>query len=160
MVGPLADEPEEPNVDMKLEVLVLPVSDVDRANAFYKRLGFRLDIDYVAQGDFRVVQWTPTGSACSIIVGRGITSATPGSTQGLHLVVADIEAAREDLLGRGIDVSPPFHDVGRVFHHADCRGRVWGPQPQRRDYGSFASFTDPDGNGWLLQEVRKLTSAR
>jgi catechol 2,3-dioxygenase-like lactoylglutathione lyase family enzyme len=111
-------------VDMKLEVVVLPVSDVDRAKRFYEALGWRLDIDYVANEDFRVVQLTPPGSECSIIIGKGITSAVPGSVQGLHLVVADIEAARRELVGRGIDVGNVFHDAGGVFHHARAEGRL------------------------------------
>jgi catechol 2,3-dioxygenase-like lactoylglutathione lyase family enzyme len=140
-------------VDMKLEVVVVPVSDVDRATHFYEALGFRMDIDYVGDDDFRVVQLTPPGSECSIIVGSGITSAAPGSAEGLQLVVLDIEAARADLVGRGVDVSEPFHDVGGVFHHA-------GTDPERGDYGSFASFSDPDGNGWLLQEVKTRAPGR
>jgi catechol 2,3-dioxygenase-like lactoylglutathione lyase family enzyme len=138
---------------MKLEVVVVPVSDVDRAKRFYEAMGFRMDIDYVGDGDFRVVQLTPPGSECSIIIGTGITSAAPGSTQGLQLVVLDIEAAHADLVGRGIDVGEVFHDAGGIFHHAGEVGRVSGADPDRGDYGSFASFSDPDGNGWLLQEV-------
>jgi catechol 2,3-dioxygenase-like lactoylglutathione lyase family enzyme len=147
-------------VDMKLEVVVVPVADVDRAKHFYEALGFRMDIDYVGDDDFRVVQLTPPGSECSIIIGSGITSAAPGSTEGLQLVVLDIEAARADLVGRGVDVSEPFHDVGGVFHHAGTAGRATGPDPERGDYGSFASFSDPDGNGWLLQEVKVRAPGR
>jgi catechol 2,3-dioxygenase-like lactoylglutathione lyase family enzyme len=147
-------------VDLKLEVLVLPVSDVDRAKGFYESLGFRMDIDYVASEDYRVVQLTPPGSECAIIVGKGISSAAPGSVQGLHLVVFDIEEARADLVGRGIDVSEVFHDAGGVFHHAGTEGRVTGPDPKRGDYGSFASFEDPDGNGWILQEVKQRAPGR
>jgi len=138
---------------MKLEVLVVPVSDVDRAKAFYESIGFRMDIDYVGDNDFRVVQFTPPGSECSIIVGAGITTAAPGSCDGLQLVVADIEAARAELVERGIEVSEVFHDVGGVFHHAGSEGRASGPDPERSDYGSFVSFSDPDGNGWLIQEI-------
>jgi catechol 2,3-dioxygenase-like lactoylglutathione lyase family enzyme len=145
---------------MKLEVVVVPVSDVDRAKQFYKRMGFREDIDYVSGEHFRVAQFTPPGSECSIIIGEGITSATPGSLQDLQLTVIDIEAARAELTGLGIDVSPVFHDAGGVFHHAGTEGRVDGPEPDRRDYGSFASFSDPDGNGWLLQEVRVRAPGR
>jgi catechol 2,3-dioxygenase-like lactoylglutathione lyase family enzyme len=145
---------------MKLEVVVLPVSDVDRAKRFYETLGFRLDIDYVASAAFRVVQLTPPGSECSIIIGNGITSAAPGSVQGLHLVVVDIEAARAELVGRGVDVGEVFHDAGGVFHHSGAEGRATGPDPGRRDYGSFASFSDPDGNGWLLQEVKTRAPGR
>lgn len=141
-------------MDMKLEVVVVPVSDVDRAKRFYGSLGWRLDADFVTGEDFRVVQLTPPGSECSIIFGTGITSAVPGSVQGLHLVVVDIEAARAELVGRGVDVSELFHDAGGVFHHAGVEGRASGPDPERRSYGSFVSFSDPDGNGWLLQEVK------
>jgi catechol 2,3-dioxygenase-like lactoylglutathione lyase family enzyme len=140
-------------VDMKLEVVVVPVSDVDRAKDFYQTLGWRLDIDYVGDQGFRVVQFTPPGSACSVIIGAGITAAAPGSAEGLQLVVADIEGARAELVSQGIDVSEVFHDVGGVFHHAGNEGRAGGPDPQRHSYGSFASFSDPDGNGWMLQEV-------
>jgi catechol 2,3-dioxygenase-like lactoylglutathione lyase family enzyme len=139
---------------MSLEVVVIPVSDVDRAKSFYQAtLAFRLDAHFVAGDDFRVVQVTPPGSLCSIIFGTGITSAVPGSAQSLLLVVSDIEAARAELAARGVDVSEVFHDVGGVFHHAGTEGRVTGPDPERRSYASFASFDDPDGNGWLLQEI-------
>ena len=141
-------------MDMKLEVVVLPVSDVDRAKGFYQGLGWRLDADFATGDDFRVVQLTPPGSECSIIFDKGITSAEPGSTQDLQLTVLDIEAARAELVGHGVDVSEPFHDVGGVFHHAGTEGRVPGPDPERSDYGSFASFSDPDGNGWLIQEIK------
>lgn len=147
-------------MNMKLEVVVLPVSDVDRAKRFYETLGFRLDIDYVGSEDFRVVQLTPPGSECSIIIGNGITSTRPGSVQGLHLVVVDIEAARSELAGRGIDVGEVFHDVGGVFHHVGTEGQATGPDPKRRDYGSFGSFSDPDGNGWILQEVKTRAPGR
>jgi hypothetical protein len=110
--------------------------------------------------DFRVVQLTPPGSECSIIIGNGITSTRPGSVQGLHLVVVDIEAARSELAGRGIDVGEVFHDVGGVFHHVGTEGQATGPDPKRRDYGSFASFSDPDGNGWILQEVKTRAPGR
>jgi catechol 2,3-dioxygenase-like lactoylglutathione lyase family enzyme len=146
-------------VDMKLEVVVVPVSDVDRAKRFYERLGWRLDADFVVSDDFRVVQLTPPGSECSIIFGDGVTSAAPGSLEGLQLTVVDIEAARDELAGRGVDVEV-FHDEGGVFHHAGAQGRVPGPDPQRRDYGSFASFSDPDGNGWLLQEIKVRARGR
>jgi catechol 2,3-dioxygenase-like lactoylglutathione lyase family enzyme len=147
------ENPRARTVDLKLEVLVIPVSDVDRAKRFYGSLGWRLDAD-VARGDgFRVVQFTPPGSPCSIIFGKGVTSAVPGSAQGLHLIVSDIEAACAELLERGVGVSEVFHDVGGVFHHADREGRLGGPDAARRSYASFASFSDPDGNGWLFQEV-------
>jgi catechol 2,3-dioxygenase-like lactoylglutathione lyase family enzyme len=145
---------------MKLEVLVLSVSDVDQAKHFYETLGWRLDADFVASEDFRVVQLTPTGSEASIIFGKGVTLAAPGSVQGLHLVVYDIETARAELADRGVAVSEVFHDVGGVFHHPGTEGRVPGPDPKRRDYASFASFSDPDGNGWLLQEVKTRAPGR
>jgi catechol 2,3-dioxygenase-like lactoylglutathione lyase family enzyme len=139
---------------MKLEAVVLPVTDVDRAKAFYRRLGFREDIDYVSGADFRVVQLTPPGSRASIVFGIGITAAPPGSVQGLHLVVPDIEAVHTELISRGVDVSGVFHDMGRVFYHHSPAWEIPGADPDRRDYSSFARFTDPDGNGWVLQEVR------
>jgi catechol 2,3-dioxygenase-like lactoylglutathione lyase family enzyme len=147
-------------MDMRLEVVILPVSDVDRAKAFYQALGFRLDIDYVGDAGFRVVQFTPPGSGVSVTIGSGISDAVPGSVEGLHLVVSDIKAARAELVGRGIDVSEVFHDAGGVFHHAGTVGRVPGPDPKRRSYGSFASFRDPDGNGWVLQEITQRLPGR
>jgi catechol 2,3-dioxygenase-like lactoylglutathione lyase family enzyme len=140
-------------VDMKLEVVVVPVSDVDRAKGFYASLGWRLDADFPGEGGFRVVQFTPPGSACSIIFGSEITSAAPGSAEGLQLVVADIEAARSQLVDRGVEVSDVFHDTGGVFHHTGNKARAPGPAPDDKSYGSFASFSDPDGNDWFLQEV-------
>jgi catechol 2,3-dioxygenase-like lactoylglutathione lyase family enzyme len=140
-------------MDMKLEVIVIPVSDVDRAKAFYKTLGWREDADFVASEDFRVIQLTPPGSPASVIFGTGLTTAEPGSSQGLHLVVTDIEAARAELADRGIEISEVFHDAGGVFHHAGTEGRVAGPDPKHTSYSSFASFEDPDGNGWILQEI-------
>ena len=134
-------------MDIKLEVVVIPVSDVDRAKAFYEKLGWRLDIDYVRDENHRVVQFTPPGSEASIHIGKGITSAPPGSAQNIYLIVSDIEKARADLISRGIDVS-------EVFHHDGLLGpRVTGPDPKRGTYASFASFQDPDGNGWQLQEI-------
>jgi catechol 2,3-dioxygenase-like lactoylglutathione lyase family enzyme len=140
-------------MDMRLEIVVLPVSDLDRAKQFYVGLGWRLDADFVVDDDFRVVQLTPPGSPCSIIFGTGVTDAAPGSAGGLYLVVDDIEAARAELVGHGAQVSDVFHDADGVFHHAGTMARVPGPDPERRSYCSFASFSDPDGNGWLLQEV-------
>jgi catechol 2,3-dioxygenase-like lactoylglutathione lyase family enzyme len=140
-------------MNMKLEVLVIPVSDVDRSKAFYEKLGFRLDIDYAANEDFRVLQFTPPGSDASIIFGKGITSAKRGSADSLVLAVNDIGAAREDLIARGVDVSEVFHYTGGPFNNAVENPRVAGRDPQGRSYYSFASFTDPDGNGWLLQEI-------
>ena len=140
-------------MQMRLEVVVLPVSDVDRAKEFYERLGWRLDADVVNSDDFRVIQLTPPGSPCSIIFGTGITTAAPGSADGLYLVVDDIEAARAELSEHGVQVSEVFHDAGGVFHHAGTTARLPGPDPDRTSYASFASFSDPDGNGWMLQEV-------
>jgi catechol 2,3-dioxygenase-like lactoylglutathione lyase family enzyme len=140
-------------VDMKLEVVVIPVSDVDRAKQFYVRLGWRLDVDIAKDDQFRVVHFTPPGSQCSVLFGKGVTTEEPGSVQGLHLIVSDIETARAELVDRGIDVSAVFHDAGGLFHHAGEEGRVSGPHPARGSYGSFASFSDPDGNGWIFQEV-------
>lgn len=140
-------------MDMKLEVVVVPVSDVDRARDFYQGLGWRLDADFPAGPDFRVVQLTPPGSDCSVIFGTGITSAAPGSAEGLQLVVSDIDATRAALAGAGAKVSEVFHDGGGVFHHAGTAGRVAGPAPDRKSYGSFVSFGDPDGNTWFVQEI-------
>jgi catechol 2,3-dioxygenase-like lactoylglutathione lyase family enzyme len=145
-------------VDMKLEVVVIPVSDVDRAKDFYTSLGWRLDADFAAGSTFRVVQFTPPGSGCSIIFGKNVTSAIPGSARGLYLIVADLADARADLLGRGVAVSEVFHAVGGAHTGMDepyllGRLRVTGPDPEHRSYRSFASFSDPDGNGWLFQEI-------
>ena len=143
-------------VDMKFEIVVIPVSDVDRAKEFYVRLGWRLDADY-ATDDFRVIQFTPPGSQCSVIFGKNVTAAAPGSTQGLYLIVSDIAAARAKLLGLGVKVSEVFHNEG-VYAGPDepylfGRMRVSGPDFEHRSYRSFASFQDPDGNGWLFQEL-------
>jgi catechol 2,3-dioxygenase-like lactoylglutathione lyase family enzyme len=146
--------------EAKLEVVVVPVSHVDRAKRFYETLGRRLDADLAVDDGYRVVQLTPPGSACSIISGTGVTSAPPGSSDGLQLTVHDLDEARADLLGRGVDVSEPFHDVTGVFHHAGTEGRVSGPAPGRAHYGSFAGFSDPDGNGWLLQEIKTRLRGR
>ena len=141
-------------MDWKLELIVVPVADVDRAKAFYlEQVGFELHVDHSAGEDFRVVQLTPPGSACSVIFGIGVSSASPGSVQGLHLVTADIDAARADLATRGAEVSDVFHDATGVFHHAGRTARVAGPLPGHKSYGSFVSFDDPDGNGWLVQEI-------
>jgi catechol 2,3-dioxygenase-like lactoylglutathione lyase family enzyme len=149
-----------PTIDMKLEVIVIPVSDVDRAKQFYAGLGWKLDVDIAKDDGFRVVHFTPTGSQCSILFGSGVTTAQPGSLQGLHLIVSDIEAARAALVGRGIEVSEVFHDAGGLFHHAGEAARVSGAHPERRSYGSFASFSDPDGNGWVFQEVTSRLPGR
>jgi catechol 2,3-dioxygenase-like lactoylglutathione lyase family enzyme len=138
--------PSARTIDMKLEVVVIPVADVNRSKSFYGGLGWRLDADIVRGDDFRVVQFTPPGSPCSIHFGRGLTSAVPGSAQGLYLVVSDIELARAELVDRGVK-------VGELFHSAGSNGSVSGPDPQRHSYATRASFSDPDGNRWLLQEV-------
>lgn len=140
-------------MDMKLEVVVVPVSDVDKAKDFYQGLGWRLDANFAKGEDFRVVQLTPPGSQCSIIFGTGITSAAPGSADGLQLVATDVEAARDELISRGAEVSEVFHDAGGVFHHAGTEERASGPAPNHQSYGSFVSFSDPDGNRWYVQEI-------
>jgi len=139
-------------VAMNIEVIIVPVSDVDRAKRFYADLGWQLDLDYVGD-DYRVIQFTPPGSGCSIIFGRNVSTAAPGSLQGVHLIVSDIETARNDLLQRGIDVSEPFHDIGGIFHHAGGAKLRVGTNPRRKSYASYASFRDPDGNGWIFQEI-------
>lgn len=148
-------------MDMKLEVVVVPVADVDRAKAFYtERLGFRLDADFPVDDTYRVVQVTPPGSECSVIFGAGVTTAAPGTLYGLHLVVTDIEEAVAELTERGVVVDGPFRDATGVFHHAGTMGRSAGPHPDRVSYGSFAAFEDPDGNGWFLQEVTQRAPGR
>ena len=144
-------------VDMKFEIVVIPVSDVDRAKAFYAKLGWRLDADYDNGKDFRILQFTPPGSGCSVIFGKIVTSAAPGSAQGLYLIVSDLQAARKDLLDRGVQISEVFHNEG-IYAGTDetylfGSVRVSGPDPEHRSYRSFASFKDPDGNGWLFQEI-------
>jgi uncharacterized protein GlcG (DUF336 family)/catechol 2,3-dioxygenase-like lactoylglutathione lyase family enzyme len=141
------------SMDMKLEVVVIPVSDVDRAKRFYSDLGWRLDIDYAAGDDYRVIQFTPPGSECSIIFGTNVTAAAPGSAKNLHLIVSDLQATRFELYRRGVAISEPFHDAVGIFHHADPKDLLGGPNPERKSYASFASFSDPDGNGWVLQEI-------
>ena len=145
-------------VDMKFEIVVIPVSDVDRAKRFYGGLGWRLDADFAAGDDWRVIQFTPPGSGASVIFGRNVTAAAPGSAQGLYLIVSDIKAARDELLARGVEVGEIFHGGGDVHTGPDepylsGRLRVSGPDPEHGSYRSFASFKDPDGNGWLFQEV-------
>ena len=142
-------------MNMKLEVVVLPVSDVDRAKRFYQKLGWRLDADFPFDNGFRVVQFTPPGSGSSIQFGTNITSAAPGSAKGLYLIVSDIEAARDELVASDVDVSEVFYPgtPGAQFQPDGTSGRVSGPAPDHASYGSFATFSDPDGNGWLLQEV-------
>jgi catechol 2,3-dioxygenase-like lactoylglutathione lyase family enzyme len=145
-------------VDMKFEIVVVPVSDVDSAKEFYGRLGWRLDADYDSGKDFRVIQFTPPGSGCSVIFGKNVTAAAPGSAQGLYLIVSDIEAVRKELLDRGVEISEVFHGAADVYAGTDepylfGRIRVDGPDPEHRSYRSFASLRDPDGNGWLFQEI-------
>jgi predicted enzyme related to lactoylglutathione lyase len=142
-------------VDMKFEAVVIPVSEVDRAKKFYGKLGWRLDADFPFDNGFRVVQFTPPGSGCSVQFGTNITSAAPGSAHGLYLIVSDVEAARNELVARGVAVSEVFHagTPGAQFQPDGTGGRVGGPAPDHATYGSFATFSDPDGNGWLLQEV-------
>ena len=152
-------EQEKVQPDMKLEVVVLGVSDVDRAKEFYQSLGWRLDIDFAA-GDFRGVQMTPHNSEASIIFGKGVTSAKPGSAHELVLAVDDIDAARKDLLARGVNVSEVFHYAGGPFNNTVQNPRVGGRDPEGRSYFSFASFEDPDGNGWLLQEIQTRLPGR
>ena len=141
-------------MDVKLEVIVIPVADYDRAKEFYKKLGWRLDADFPFDNGFRIVQFTPPGSGCSVQFGTKMTPAVPGSAQGLYLIVSDVEAARKDLVARGIEVSDVFHPgtPGAQFR-SDGSGRVSGPAPEHASYNSFATFRDPDGNGWLYQEV-------
>jgi catechol 2,3-dioxygenase-like lactoylglutathione lyase family enzyme len=149
------------NVDMKFEVVVIPVSDVDRAKEFYARLGWRLDADRVVGDNFRLVQFTPPGSGSSVQFGKNLTSAAPGSAQAMLLAVSDIEAARKELVTRGVDASEVFHcasGTGCRFEGIDVR--VSGPHPERLSYFSFVSFSDPDGNGWVLQEVTKRLPGR
>jgi catechol 2,3-dioxygenase-like lactoylglutathione lyase family enzyme len=146
--------------EMKLEVVVVSVSDVDRAKDFYEGLGWRLDADLAVDDGYRVVQLTPPGSACSIIFGEGVTTAPPGSAERLQLSVFDIDAARADLVARGVEVSETFHDTTGIFHHAGSDGRLSRPAPEHADYGSFVAFSDPDGNGWLLQEIKTRLPGR
>lgn len=145
-------------VDMKFEIVIIPVSDVDRAKEFYAKLGWRLDAEFDSGKDFRIIQFTPPGSGCSIICGKNVTSAAPGSCKGMYLIVSDIEAARKELLSRGVNVSEVFHGAADAYTGKDepylfGSNRVGGPDPGHRSYRSFASFNDPDGNGWLLQEI-------
>ena len=156
-VNDTTSETNVKKVDMKFEIVVIPVSDVDRAKEFYGRLGRRLDADFAAGDDYRVIQFTPPGSGCSVIFGKNVTPAAPGSAQGLYLIVSDIQAARAKLLARGVEISELFHASGAYAGSDEPylfgRVRVNGPDPERRSYRSFASFRDPDGNGWLFQEL-------
>ena len=148
--------------DLKLEVVVIPVSDVDRAKRFYGNLGWRLDADFGFENGFRIVQFTPPGSPCSIQFGTYVTSAPPGSAEGLYLVVSDIEAARDELAAHAAEVSEVFHPAvpGAQFHADGAHSRVSGPAPDHASYGSFATFSDPDGNRWLLQEIKTRLPGR
>src|ERR1700712_2176380 len=146
--------------EMRLEVVVVPVSDVDRAKRFYESLGWRGRAGPPGGWGYRGGPLAPTGSGCSIIFGTGLTAAPPGSSEGLQLSVYDIDQARSDLVERGVEVSELFHDVTGIFHHAGTGGRVSGPAPEHADYGSFAAFSDPDGNGWLLQEIKTRLPGR
>ena len=164
---PMSDEhaaqiPTAGTVDLKLEVVVIPVSDVDRAKRFYGGLGWRLDADFAFDNGFRVVQFTPPGSGCSVQFGTNITSAAPGSVQGLYLIVSEIEAARDELVARGAAISEVFHagTPGAQFQRDGTSGRLSGPAPDRVSYRTFASFSDPDGNSWLLQEIKTRLPGR
>jgi catechol 2,3-dioxygenase-like lactoylglutathione lyase family enzyme len=154
--------PATQDVDLKLEAVVIPVSDVDRAKEFYGRLGWRLDADFAFDNGFRVVQFTPPGSPCSVQFGTNITSAAPGSAQGLYLIVSDIETARKELASQGVDIGEVFHagTPGAQFRHDGTNGRVSGPAPDHQSYSSFDTFSDPDGNSWLLQEVTSRLPGR
>ena len=153
-------------IDMKFEIVVIPVTDVDRARRFYGDLGWRLDADYASEdGRYRVIQFTPPGSACSVIFGKNVTAAIPGSAQGMYLIVSDIEAARNELVARGVEISDVFHDAPGVYDGPDepylfGRLRVKGLHPEHSSYRSFASFNDPDGNGWLFQEITQRLPGR
>ncbi len=166
MSNAAAGTPLARGVDMKLEIVVIPVSDIDRAKRFYDDLGWRLDADFASDdGNFRVIQFTPPGSGCSVIFGKNVTAAIPGSAQGLYLIVSDVEAARKELVDRGVQVSDVFHDAGGIYAGTDepylfGRARVSGPAPERASYRSFASFNDPDGNGWLFQEITQRLPGR
>src|SRR5471030_3118574 len=166
MSSAAVETPHARGVDMKFEIVVIPVSDVDRAKRFYGGMGWRLDADYPSEdGYFRVIQFTPPGSGCSVIFGKNVTAAAPGSSQGLYLIVSDFEAARKELVGRGVEISEVFHDAAGVYAGPDepylfGRVRVSGPDPARSSYRSFASFNDPDGNGWLFQELTHRAPGR
>jgi catechol 2,3-dioxygenase-like lactoylglutathione lyase family enzyme len=161
----IASQPNTARIDMKFEIVVVPVSDVDRAKAFYSKLGWRLDADFASGDEFRVIQFTPPGSGCSVIFGKNVTAAAPGSAQGLYLIVSDIAAARKELQRLGVEVGGVFHGADGLFAGPDepylfGRIRVSGPDPENRSYHSFASFRDPDGNGWLLQKITRRLPGR
>jgi catechol 2,3-dioxygenase-like lactoylglutathione lyase family enzyme len=152
--------PPSPTVALRLEVVVLPVADVDRAKAFYRGLGWREDADVAVDEHYRVVQFTPPGSSAAVIFGTRVSALAPGSVQDLTLIVDDIDAARVQLIARGAQVSEVWHDATGIFHHAGTEARVPGHDPKRRSYGSWASFSDPDGNGWVLQEITERLPGR
>jgi catechol 2,3-dioxygenase-like lactoylglutathione lyase family enzyme len=147
-------------LDMRVEVVVVPVADVERSRRFYERLGWRFDTELSTDDGVRLIQFTPPGSLASVSFGTGITSAQPGSVRSLVLAVHDVEASRAELVARGVEVSEVFHDAGGVFHHAGTEGRVPGPNPERRSYASWASFRDPDGNEFFLQEITSRLPGR
>jgi predicted enzyme related to lactoylglutathione lyase len=154
-----ATRPATP-ISISFELLVIPVSDAGRSKSFYQSLGWSCDIDFNSGDGYRVVQFTPPGSGSSIIFGSGVSAAVPGSFQGMHLIVADIRAARKDLLERGIRVSEVFHDRGGIFHRVDTQFLAVGPNPEGKSYASYATFSDPDGNAWVLQEVTRRLPPR
>jgi catechol 2,3-dioxygenase-like lactoylglutathione lyase family enzyme len=156
----VATTPAATQLALRLEVVVLPVADVDRAKAFYAGLGWRQDADLTVDEHYRVVQFTPPGSPAAVIFGTGVTTMAPGSVQDLMLIVSDLDAAREELIDRGAEVSEIWHDSTGIFHHAGTAARVPGRDPQGHSYGSWASFADPDGNGWLLQEITERLPGR
>ena len=156
----MSPNPPAARTDQKLEVVVIPVSDVDRAKRFYESLGWRPDADFAGGDSWRLVQLTPPGSPCSVFVGKGVTTAAPGSVQGMFLAVENVEAARADLARRGADVSEVFHFEGDLIRVSEKSGRLPGPDPKHRSYFSFASFSDPDGNSWLLQEITTRAPGR
>ncbi len=156
----LTELPSSDVMDMRVEVVVVPVADVDRSRRFYEQLGWRFDTELRSDDGVRLVQFTPPGSLCSVSFGEGITAAEPGSSESLVLAVHDVEASRAALVARGIEVSEVFHDAGGVFHHTGTDGRVPGPHPERRTYASWASFSDPDGNSFLLQEITSRVPGR
>jgi catechol 2,3-dioxygenase-like lactoylglutathione lyase family enzyme len=156
----MASIPQDSAIDLKLEAIVLPVSDVDRAFTFYSKLGWRVDADIRTDAGGRILQFTPPGSPCSILIGTGLTPAPPGSAQFIHLIVADIVAAQAELVRRGIDASEVFHDAQGGYNRFDPAARASGPDPERRSYASFVTFSDPDGNGWVLQEITARFAGR
>ena len=158
--APETELPGPNPLDMRVEVVVVPVSDVDRSRQFYEQLGWKFDTELATDDGIRLIQFTPPGSLCSVTFGTGITSAEPGSVRSLVLAVHDVEASRAELVARGVDVSEVFHDAGGVFHHTGTDGRVPGPNPERRSYASWASFTDPDGNEFFLQEITSRLPGR